>query len=691
MRKVFSIILFSLIVQLGFSTPIDTLYSRLSSLGIDQQFQLLGNLSFDFVVSNNREIIPILKKYEQHEFSKKNPALLAKIYYQLSLACYFNGKYDENYMYGLKAIQLFDSLGNFKELGTMYGELGYQMKRRDLPMAFELMQKGISILESNCHEFDLTNIYNNYGVLHEISGNADSAIFFYRKSLLLKKKQNDTYGTPFSLNNIASVFIQTEKYDSSLRYLNESTKIRVKISDTIGLAENFSLYGQIYTNLGSFDNAIENYHKALKITTEHNYTFLTKTIYQQLSEIYEYQQNYEKAFYYHKLFKQFEDSLVNLETNKTIANLQVQFETEKKQQEIDKQQLIIENQTIESRRRLIQRNFLIGGSSLLALLVFMIFIAYRQKIKANSIISEKNVMLQQANEEISSQRDEIEAQRDIVLEQKERIEKQKKDIDDSIHYAQRIQTAVIPSGIQLSSLLNKHFVIFRPKDVLSGDFFWATRINKWIIVTVADCTGHGIPGAFMSMLGVSFLNEIVRKKEITTPAQVLKELRELIVESLHQSIDWNSQKDGMDMSLVAIDSESGKCLWAGAGIPLWIVKKENVSNANINPDETVEIIKADCMSVSINQLMNDFTNHEFQLSKGDRIYLLSDGITDQFGGPNGKKFMGRQLKRIIVQSAKQNLSEQKQSIENALASWLNPSTGKVYDQVDDITVLGIEL
>ena len=193
----------------------------------------------------------------------------------------------------------------------------------------------------------------------------------------------------------------------------------------------------------------------------------------------------------------------------------------------------------------------------------------------------------------------------------------------------------------------------------------------------------------MSMLGISFLNEIVRKKEIINPAQILEELRQTVIDALGQATEKESQKDGMDMSLISIDTKTGKCLFAGASNPFWIVRNESLGKSFKEPIQMVEVIKGDNMPVGINTKMYDFSQHEIQLSEGDRIYLLSDGLIDQFGGMGGRKFMSKQLKEIIVQTATSSLDEQKASIEYALDLWMNTPDAKVYDQVDDITVMGI--
>lgn len=331
----------------AYSNPIESLKNQLNSITLKEQLKVIVDLPFDDVVNNSQQIIPLLHHYESLANKNGEYSSLAKIYINLSLAYYYRGKYDENLKYGLKAINLLDSLGDFRNLGTMYGELGYQMKRRDLAKSFELMRKGIAVLEEVGEIEPLAKIYDNYGVLHEMSNKLDSATLFYRKALAFKKQMNDSLGIPFSLNNIFSVKMLQNDYDSAKWYLDKSTYIREKRNDLLGLAENYEYYSQLFAIIGDLKMAIEYNQKALEIAKSNSYTFLKQVIYHDLAVNYEKINDYPKALQYHKLYKQYHDSLINLETNKTIADLQVQYETAEKEKE-----LVIRNQQLMRERNI---------------------------------------------------------------------------------------------------------------------------------------------------------------------------------------------------------------------------------------------------------------------------------------------------------------------------------------------------
>jgi serine phosphatase RsbU (regulator of sigma subunit) len=343
------------------------------------------------------------------------------------------------------------------------------------------------------------------------------------------------------------------------------------------------------------------------------------------------------------------------------------------------------------------RNIILMGFGLVFILTLVIVSNYNQKRRANILLAQqkaeiehKNELLMQANEEIQAQKEEIEQQRDIVMDQRDHITEQKKEIEDSIRYAKRIQNAVLPDADYAKKILKEHFILFRPKDVVSGDFYWATQINDWLIVAAADCTGHGVPGAFMSMLGMSFLNEIVRKKEVTSAAEILNHLRASVVEALRQTGESGTQKDGMDISLVTICARTQTYYWAGANNPLWILRAENIGKEAEDAADLMEEIKPDKMPVAIHEKMDPFTNHQISLKSGDRIYMFSDGMPDQFGGPRGKKYLYKTLRRLMVNTASLPVKEQGEALGKAFDEWIH-FNGTHYEQTDDVTIIGIEI
>lgn len=287
-------------------------------------------------------------------------------------------------------------------------------------------------------------------------------------------------------------------------------------------------------------------------------------------------------------------------------------------------------------------------------------------VKRTAEISKKNHLLRQQNEEII-------VQRDLVSEQHLSITK-------SIQYAKQIQTAMLPPVSYFSELLNEVFILFKPLDIVSGDFYWVRQVNQYVIITAADCTGHGVPGAFMSMLGISSLNEIAQRREITQANQVLNELRYQIKQSLRQHGQHDESRDGIDMSLCVIDLEKRKMQFSGAYNPLYLIK-------GVEGEAELVEIKADRMPVGyFTGKDRSFTNHEIQLDIGDTFYLFSDGFIDQIGGIKNKKFMSKNFKRLLLEVHDKPLYLQKGLLEKALSDWMGHNS-----QVDDILVIGIRI
>jgi len=307
---------------------------------------------------------------------------------------------------------------------------------------------------------------------------------------------------------------------------------------------------------------------------------------------------------------------------------------------------------------------------LLALLLvsFLGYYIYRSyKIK-----KEANIKLEEKNRTISLQKDEIEKQRDLAAAQRDQIGYQKRHIEDSIMYAKRIQTALIPS-LELFSDKLEHFVLYKPLAIVSGDFYWVSaQANPQVIIS-ADCTGHGVPGAFMSMLGVTLLNEIVNGKHIIMPDQIIENLRQGIIKSLKQVAEEDSIKDGMDIAVCVVDFDKNILWYAGANNPLYLVRNGELTH-----------YRADRMPVAIHYKMEPFTLHKIDLQKGDAFYIFSDGFADQFGGPQQKKFMSMQLRETLVEMAGVPMLKQGERLNQIFEEWRGDSP-----QIDDVTLIGV--
>ncbi len=608
---------------------------------------------------------------------------------------HFQTNYDRAIGYYLRSLKIAEDIENLGIIASCYSSIGsLHFDQLDFDKAIEYSLKSLT-LSKKLGDKDLESAnYNNIGLAYYEKGNLDKALDYFFKSLVINSETGNNEGLIFSYRHIGVIYRAKGNFAEAEKNLLKSLEIAEKTGDILGV---FVAYGSM-ANLNIVraesaqdkkvkhvfsQQAVEYAAKAYNFFITLNNLYLENAMALSLKQAYTLLGDCNNALKFSDIYIATKDSLYNEERTRVIADIQTKYETEKKLQEIETQRLVIEKQKIESRRQETVKNFLIAGSGLLSLLVLIILLGYRQKQRSNNIIKEKHNLLEQANEEIRAQKEKVESQHQVVVNHKNFIEEQKKRIDDSILYASHIQSAVLISESQLKALLENHFIIFRPKEVVSGDFYWTAKVNDWIIIAVADCTGHGVPGAFMSILGISLLNEIVRRNEITEPAAILEELRKSLVESLVQNSDADMKREGMNACILSINKKTNEYLWAGARNPIWIIR-------NDDKNKSITEIKADSTSIALHKNMKVFSCNKMSLNKGDRVYMFSDGIVDQFGGKGGLKFSKSQLKNLLSKTASKSLDEQKQILEKALDNWQNPPEGEKYEQVDDITLVCIK-
>ncbi|MCK5856413.1 MAG: DUF4154 domain-containing protein [Bacteroidales bacterium] len=361
--------------------------------------------------------------------------------------------------------------------------------------------------------------------------------------------------------------------------------------------------------------------------------------------------------------------------NKQRADMERQKTVLKKQQEDiteGEQAILAQKKKINQQLAKIEQQQLILYLSIVFIILlvglgYFIYRSYQIKKQANIALEQKNNLIEKQNIEITEQRD-------LAREQRDHIATQKKEIMDSIVYARRIQKAILPNIEMIRESLQHFFILFKPRDIVSGDFYWESRVDDEIIVIAADCTGHGVPGAFMSMLGVTFLNEIVNSHKITQPGKILDLLRDKVIHSLNQQHD-NPLRDGMDISVINYNFATKQVSFAGANNPLFIIHNGELSE-----------IKADKMPIALYDKMVSFSNKNVELQENDCLYIFSDGYVDQFGGPKDKKFMKKRFKQLLMDICHLPLDEQKEILDKAYEDWRGDG-----EQVDDVLVIGLKI
>jgi tetratricopeptide (TPR) repeat protein len=652
---------------------------------------------------------------------------------------YYNqGHIPEALEYYNKSLNIKDLIGDKNGMAQSYNNIAAIYNNQgDIPKALEYHNKSLNIKELIGDQKGMANSFNNLGSIYYNHGDISKALEYYSKSLKIYEVIDDKWGMAYAFNNLGAIYDKQDDISKALEYYNKGLNIQKMIGDKRGMAYSFNNIGSLYFEKNDIDKAKSFIEKGYKLSKELGYPYNIEKCAGWLKGIYEKQGNYKLAYEYYKEEILMRDSIQNEENYKATQKQQAKYEYEKKAatdsisnakaMEIkDLQMAKIEQE--KKKQQILLFSFLAG---FIIILVFSVFL-YRLFVQKKMA----NIVLAQQKEEISAQRDEIESQRDLVTQQKDHIEEIHKEVTDSINYAKRIQKAMLPSltviareglteaiyedkiasptvrndeeravrndglGTANNDVKIEYFILFRPKDVVSGDFYWFSQFNNYHIYAVADCTGHGVPGAFMSMLGISFLNEIVRKKEVSKASQVLDQLRSSIIDALKQTGESGTQKDGMDIVLCAINTNDNTLQFAGANNPLWIIrsviameerlKQSVIVSADCFDDARNEVelieVKPDKQPVAIYEHMTPFTNHIIQLNSGDTLYLMTDGYQDQFGGPKHKKFLSKNLKQLLLDNAQLTMNEQKELLEKTLVDWIGDG-----EQIDDITILGIKI
>ncbi len=647
-----------------------------------------------------------LKSYEKSLsfFEKiKDKKGIAIAYRNIGNIYHQQGNFKPALEYFFKSLALREEIGDRKGISAVYGAIGLvysQSGDDEIKSALEYYKKSLKIqtelddkLGMAASYLYIGSIYSDLQTSTQDSTNSKLAKEYFEKCNIKSKEINNLGLIAMSDNALGNIYLNTDEPEKAFEHYQNGLKIFEQLNSSFNIANSYVNIGSYHIHKEKFKTAEKELLKAYQISEQIGATAIKKNASGELAKVYSKMKKFEKANNYLIKFYSLKDTLQNEENTKKMTQLSMQYEFDKTQklQEIE-QQKKDEIQEANNRRQKIIIYSVIIGLILMTIFAGFIFKSYKDKQKVNKKLADmnieilsKNAMLNQQNEEIEAQRDEIEKQRDFVIEQRDKIAHQNKHITDSIVYAQRIQQAVMPPQEFFDNILAEYFILFKPRDIVSGDYYWATQKGDKVIIAAADCTGHGVPGAFMSLLGISFLNEIVNKiefKEIEANL-ILNNLRASVKNSLKQTGKFGEAKDGMDMALCVIDTKKNTLQYSGANNPLYVIRNEELIT-----------YKADKMPVGIfYKEKESFTNNDIQLEKGDTFYIFSDGYIDQFGGEKGRKFMSKRFKRMLLENHKSHMSDQKEFYNKTIEDWKanKDSDGEHYEQVDDILVIGFRM
>ncbi len=575
--------------------------------------------------------------------------------------------YDKALEYQLQSVKTYKGLDNkiglgnaYHNLGVIYGKLenleeamNYYTKAKKIFGSLEGKGLGLPV------KIGYSKTLSSIAQLHEKKQEYDKALGYYEETAMIQDAIQDKSGQSKTYLQMGNMHFFKDNYHKALSFYQKALELKKQFNDQQGIAIAYANIGRVHLKMENFKESISYFNQSRQITEKIDYKEGLKEVLSSLAGAHEKLGEDSKALGYYRQHMEITKMLYDENTREAIEEMRVKFNTEAKEQQniILTQENSIQKLELEKQQRV--RNFLIGVTIFILTVVIIIWNQVRIKKRANLIISRKNELLQEKNESISRQ--------------KSIIEKINKNITDSIEYAFRIQEAMLVDMDKIGKTIPASFIYFKPRDIVSGDFYWYAQKNGKTIISAVDCTGHGVPGAFMSMLGDSYLKQIVHTRGITSPEMVLSELNKSINLALNQEEKDNS--DGMDMALCVIDEKKRTLEFSGAKNPLVIVKNGEVKKIK----GTKHCIGGTSREEKV------FEKHVFQLNEPARFYIFSDGFQDQFGSNDRGKFKIKRFYKLLLDIQGEDMEEQKQSLDQALKEWMGDQK-----QIDDILVIGMK-
>lgn len=521
-------------------------------------------------------------------------------------------------------------------------------EQKDIEKAIELFKESyeISYLIGNLSQaaYALSNLGQTYFEKNEFEKAEECQI----RSLKINEKINDTYQQAVNLIYLGTIYQHKKKLNEALLYFENALRINTKINNVREISASYYYIGNVYYLQGKDEKALEVLKKSMEIAKDIGVVSQMKSDAELLYKVYKAKGDYKNAIEMHEMYYNLKDSIQNDEVRKASMKAQFQIEFNSKEAEIKTlAKAELDKLQIQANEKNKRKNIVIGsvifGLVLVSLFAFFVYKSLQQKKQSN----------------------------ELIVRQKNLVEQKQKEVLDSINYAKKIQFALLAHKEFLNAHLPDHFVYFNPKDIVSGDFYWATFRDGKFYLAVCDSTGHGVPGAFMSLLNISFLNEAINERNILEPHDIFNYVRQKLI----RNIGKDDQKDGFDGVLLCLDKSINKVKYAAANIVPLIVSPNAVKELDY-----------DRMPVGFGIREESFRCFDLELNQDETLYLFTDGFADQFGGEKGKKFKNKQLKELISSVSEKSLMEQQYTIANEFYKWKGQ-----HEQVDDVCVIGVKI
>ncbi|MCB0478014.1 MAG: tetratricopeptide repeat protein [Crocinitomicaceae bacterium] len=623
----------------------------------------------------------ILKRTIEVCIERNYEDVLAEAYFIMGDLHIYTGEYATAIDYLSKALELYKKINSKTGIADTYNSFGIiHMDQENFQKAEENFKNALNHGDSITH----ADSYTYLGRLYLKMGAFEDAFEYASKSIKLAEKNNDTYLMSMSSDVFGGYFIFKKEYDKAIEYLEKALKLKIELEDSQGQALTLNRLASAYLEKGESNAAFRLYLKSFKLSEEIGVKEEIKDASKALARHYAKKLDYDSAYYYQSFYINVVESLSSERAAKKMAEMEAAAQKKEQEAEVARAEMKEEQSRLKAEQEKRNSYYSYGGLALSLIFGIFIFNRFRVSQKQKKIIEVQK-----------KQSDEL---RNLAEQQKELVEEKNKEILDSINYAKRIQTAILPPDKLIQQHLPNSFVLYKPKDIVAGDFYWmevskdksksksSEQEQELILIAAADCTGHGVPGAMVSVVCNNGLNRSVREFGLTDPGKILDKTREIVIKEFEKSEE--EVKDGMDIAIVSIEQqqEGGSALaqhscsklkYSGAHNPLWIIRKGS---------DDIEEIKANKQPIGKYAEPEPFTTHEIELNSGDLIYVFSDGYADQFGGDKGKKMKSSNFKKYLLEIKDHDIAEQKRLLDQQFEKWRGE-----FEQLDDVCVIGVKV
>ena len=590
----------------------------------------------------------------------------------------------ENYMgnnalamkYCTAAQRIFDAIKQENEKAGLFKTMGsVNLDLRNYDKAKDFFLQSISLSQKYDNSTTLSDAYVGMGQALRATQEYDDALNYFNRSLALYQRGDSkmsSLGTSYAYYHIAKTYVLQGHNEEALSLLDEVLGTAEQYGDILLRARSLLELGKAYYNLKELDQSFTYLNEAAQQARGLKGTYanvILQECYLNLAKYYNQVGNLEEALVNFRRYSLEQERMYQEQASRQVAEMQTVYEVDEKTSRIESLQQLSKIREFEDDQRKLVNYVLISGILFLFGLGLVFYSKYRLKIQANR-------KLEKQKASINQQRQKIEKQRDEIVLKSQLLEENSRDIKASIEYARRIQMSLLPARNELKHLFPESLIFFQPKDIVSGDFYWLHETEDTVILSVLDCTGHGVPGAFMTVLANTILNQLALENKMTSPNVVLTLMDTHIREALRQQDAENPNNDGLDMAVCFINRRTLVMSYSGAQMPMYYFKQGELHQ--LNPDRYFiggAYYPEKC-----------FANQTLPLRSGDAFYLASDGFQDQFGGPKDKKFMRRRFKEMLTVLQSQSVAQQHQQIEHIFYEWKGNQV-----QTDDVLVVGVRV